>query len=218
MLYPQNGLSRIKNDPLSMKIIRVAALLLLLSPLYTTNVQSRESLSYNTMGLDMELLSYGGSLGGFYSFHPSQSLSLDVELDWSLVESNDTFSYYNYYNQPVSINDRNLSFVKLLTGVTWFPFLETMYPTVQVAGFAAAGPVWALNTADDEAFLERWKDVEVDLAPLFRAGVHLKILTGQGSSYNFRLGYDYVSFDHVIDSRKTYKGIFLQAGMEFVNR
>ena len=201
-----------------MNHIRVTALLLLLSVVSITNAQSRESARYNTMGLDMELLSYGGSLGGFFSFHPSQALSLDVELDWSLVESNDTFSYYNAYNQPITINNRNLSFVKLLTGLTWFPFLETMDPTVQVGGFLAAGPVWALNTADDEAFLERWKDVETDLTGLFRGGIQLRILTGQGSSYNFRLGYDYASFDRVIDSRKTYQGIFFQAGMEFINR
>ena len=180
--------------------------------------QTQESVSYHTLGLDMELLSYGGSMGGYYSFHISESFSLDVELDWSIIESNDTFSYYNYYNQPVVINNRNLSFVKLMPGFTWFPFLESMHPSMQAGVFASVGPIWSLNTEDDEPFLDRWKKVETTLAPMVRAGITLRILSGQGSAYNFRLGYDYASFDQVIDSRQTYKGIFFQAGMEFLHR
>ncbi len=195
--------------------ISLTFLLLLIS---TLPAQSRESNRFNSMGLDMEILSYGGSLGGFYSFHPNQAVSLGVETDWSLVESNDTFSYYNYYYQPVSINNRNLSFVKMLAGITWFPLLESMHPSVQVGGFVAGGPLLSLNTDDDETFSERWQHVETDLTPLFRGGIQLKVLTGQGSSYNFRFGYDYARFDHIIDSRQTYKGIFFQAGMEFIHR
>lgn len=183
-----------------------------------TWAQPGEPVKYKTMGLDMELLSYGGSLGGFYSYHPNEAFSLDVEIDWSLVESNDTYTYYNYYGQPISINNRNLSFVKVLPGITWFPFIETMHQSFQVAGFLSAGPVWALNTADDEAFIERWGRVESDFAPLFRGGLHVRILSGQGASYTFRLGYDYASFDKIIDERQTYKGLFFQAGMEFLHR
>ncbi len=201
-----------------MTSIRVAVLLLALLTINTTQAQLREAIKFNTMGLDMELLSYGGSLGGFYSFHRSEAVSLDVEADWSLIESNDTFSYYNYYNQPVSINNRNLSFVKLLTGFTWFPFLESMHPSMLVGGFAAVGPLLSLNTADDETLIERWGHVETDFAPLYRAGVHLRVMSGQGASYNFRLGYDYASFDQVIDSRQTYQGIFFQAAVEFLHR
>ena len=61
------------------------------------SAQPGEAVRYKTMGLDMELLSYGGSLGGFYSYHTSKALSLDVEIDWSLVEANDTFAYTNYW-------------------------------------------------------------------------------------------------------------------------
>jgi len=180
--------------------------------------QPGEPVRYRTMGMDMELLSYGGSFGGFYSYHPNEALSLDIELDWSLVESNDTYTYYNYYGQPISINDRNLSFVKIMPGVTWLPFIETMHPSFQVGSFMSAGPVWALNTADDEGFIDRWGDVESDLAPLFRGGLHIRILSGQGASYTFRVGYDYASFDKIIDERQTYKGLFFQAGMEFIHR
>ncbi len=180
--------------------------------------QSDESLRYKTMGFDMELLSYGGSFGGFYRYHTSEALSLDLELDWSLVESNDTYTFYDYYGRPISINNRNLSFVKLMPGITWFPFSETMHPSFQVGSFISVGPVWSLNTADDQDFIERWGKVESDFAPLFRGGVHIRVLTGQGGSYTFRIGYDYASFDKVIDERQTYKGLFLQAGMEFLHR
>jgi len=166
----------------------------------------------------MELLSYGGSLGGFFNLHPTDAFSLDLESAWSLVENDDSFTYVNYYNQPISVNHRNLSFVKFLAGATWFPLLERMHPSVQTGVFAAAGPVLALNTADDEAFLKRWKHVEPDVTPMFRAGIHLRILTGQGGSYNFRIGYDYAAFDHVIDTRRVYQGLFLMVGMEFLDR
>jgi hypothetical protein len=180
--------------------------------------QPGEPLRYKTMGFDMEILSYGGSLGGFYSYHASEAFSLDLELDWSLVESNDTYNYIDYYGRPVSINNRNLSFVKLMPGFTWLPFIETMHPSFQIGTFFSAGPVWSLNTADDQDFIDRWGKVESDFAPLFRGGVHIRILTGQGSSYTFRIGYDHASFDKIIDSRQTYKGLFLQAGMEFLRR
>mgnify|MGYP002633288246 FL=1 len=170
------------------------------------------------MGLDMELLSYGGSMGGFYSYHFSEALSLDLELDWSIIENNDSFAYTDFYGRPISINNKNLSFVKLMPGFTWFPFLKSMHPSMQAGVFASAGPIWSLNTADDEPFLDRWKQVDTKLTPMIRAGVNLRIMSGQGTSYNFRLGYDYASFDEVIDSRQTYKGIFFQAGMEFLHR
>ena len=105
-----------------------------------------------------------------------------------------------------------------MPGITWFPFIDTMHPSFQFGGFAAVGPLLALNTDDDEAFIERWGHVESHLTPLFRAGVHLRILSGQGASYSFRIGYDYASFDEVIDARQTYKGLFFQAGMEFLHR
>jgi len=186
--------------------------------LSSTLAQSPEVIRFNTTGIDIELLSYGGSFGGFYNFHPSPALSLDIESDWSVVQSNDTFSFYDFYNQPITVNNQNLSFVKLLVGATWFPFLETMHPSLQIGTFAAAGPLLALNTADDEKFIERWQEVETSVTPLFRSGLHLKILTGQGSSYNFRLGYDYASFGETVDSNKTYKGIFFQVGLEFLHR
>ncbi|MCF7807535.1 MAG: hypothetical protein K9M49_03105 [Candidatus Marinimicrobia bacterium] len=180
--------------------------------------EDKAELRYNTAGVDMEILSYGGSLGGFWAYHAKPGIAVDAEADWSLVESKDTFSYLNYYGQPVSVNSRNLSFVKLLLGVNWFPFLETMHSSVQVGGFASAGPLLSLNTADDEGFLDRWQEVETDLTPMVRAGVNLRILTGNGSFYIFKIGYDYARFDHVIDSRQTYQGLFFQAGMEFLNK
>jgi len=182
------------------------------------NAQNRFPNRYSTTGLDMELLSYGGSFGGFYSIHPTEAFSFDFESDWTLVESNDTFTYLNVYNQPVSINNRNLSFVKGLAGVTWFPFLETMHPSFQFGVFAGIGPLISLNTADDQKFLERWQAVDVDVTTLGRAGVHIRVLTGQGSAYNFKLGYDYSHFDKIIDERQTYQGIFFQAAWEFVHR
>ena len=178
--------------------------------------QEENKLRYNTMGLDMEILSYGGSLGGFFAYHPNPALSLEVEADWSLVESKDSFSYLNYYGQPVTLNSRNLSFVKLLVGTYWFPFLETMHSSVQIGGFASAGPVFALNTDDDEGLIERWQDVETHVTPMARAGVSVRIVSGQGTFYTFKLGYDYARFDEVIDSRQTYRGPFFQAGMEFL--
>jgi len=201
-----------------MKSICLTAFLLLLTFSSLLSDQSREYVKYRTYGPDMELLSYGGSLGGFYSFYPRADINLNIETDWSLVESNDTFSYYNYYNQPVTLNHRNLSFVKALVGFTWYPFLETMHPSVQVGGFAAGGPLLSLNTADNEGFFERWQDVERDVTGMLRGGVQIKVLSGEGSSYIFKLGYDYARFDHVIDSRQTYKGVFFQAGMEFLHR
>ncbi len=205
-----------------MTTIRLALILFslsLLNPLPAQpQPQPQSQLKFRTMGLDMEILGYGGSLGGFYSFHFNEAMSLDLEMDWSLIESNDTFAYYDYYNRPVSINNRNLSFVKLLAGTTWFPFLETMHASLQVGGFVASGPVFALNTADDEALLDRWQHVETDVAPMVRGGIHLRVLTGQAASYNFRLGYDYIAFDQVIDSRQIYKGLFFQAAMEFQHR
>jgi hypothetical protein len=173
---------------------------------------------YNMAGLDMEILSYGGSLGGYWAYQPTAAWGLNIETDWSLVESKDTFSYLNYYGQPVSFNSRNLSFVKVLVGSYWYPFLEVMHSSVQIGGFASAGPVFALNTADDEDLFERWQDVEVDIAPMARAGVQVRIVSGQGTFYTFKIGYDYAEFDKFIDSRKTYKGPFFQAGMEFLRK
>ena len=93
-----------------------------------------------------------------------------------------------------------------------------MHPSLQFGVFASAGPLLALNTADNETFLARWQAVEPDLALMGRAGIHLRILTGQGGSYNFRLGYDYAGFDHVIDTQQVYQGLFFMAGMEFLKR
>ncbi len=194
---------------------RLTLLLFFLSLVWA---QPGEAVRYTTMGFDMELLSYGGSVGGFYRYHTSEALSLDIELDWSLVESNDTFNYVDNYGRAYSLNNRNLSFVKLMPGVTWLPFIDSMHSSFQVGSFISAGPVWSLNTADNEGFVERWGKVESDFAPIFRGGVHIRILSGQGGSYTFRVGYDYASFGRVIDERQTYKGLFLQAGMEFINR
>ena len=186
--------------------------------LTVTGLQALPAHGFNTRGVDMELLSYGGSLGGFFSRHPGEAFSLDLEADWTLVENDDSFTYYNYYNQPISINHRNLSFVKLLAGATWFPFMDKMHPSLQFGLFTAAGPLLALNTADDEQVITRWKAVETDLTVLGRPGVHLRILTGQGGSYNFRIGYDYAAFDQIIDNSRVYQGLFFMAGMEFLNR
>lgn len=201
-----------------MKFIRLTAYLLLF--LFSSSIIAQESeyIKYKTFGPDMEILSYGGSLGGFYNFYPRANFNLSFESDWSLVESDDSFSYYNYYNQPVTINNRNLSFIKLLAGFTWFPFLDSMHPTVQVGTFGAAGPLLSLNTADDEKFFERWQDVETDLTGMVRAGLLVKVLSGEGAAYTFKMGYDYAKFDKVIDSSQTYQGLFFQAGMEFLRR
>ena len=173
---------------------------------------------FNTRGLDMELLSYGGSLGVFYSIHPDNDLSIDLETDWTLVESNDTFTYYDYYGRTFSINNRNLSMVKFVMGTTWFPFLESMHPSLQFGLYGGLGPLVALNTDDVEKFVERWKHVESDVTVLYRAGVHLRVLGGEGSAYNFRLGYDYSKFDKVIDERQSYHGLYFQAAWEFMHQ
>ena len=193
------------------------SLLLLASISLPTLAQDKSS--FNTMGLDLEVLSYGGSFGGFYAFHPTPAVSLEIESDWALVESNDSFTYYDYYYyQPVQINNRNLSFFKVTGGATWFPFLDSMHPSLQVGFFLGGGPLVAFNTADDEPFFQRWKAVETSVTPMLRSGIQLRVLTGQGGSYNFKLGYDYASFDQVIDTQKDYKGLFFQAGWEFIHR
>lgn len=191
-------------------------LLILVLMSLTVNGQERAVEKFNTRGLDLELLSYGGSLGAFYNIHPREDWSIDFESDWTLVESNDTYTYYNYYNQPVSINNKNLSFVKALAGSTWYPFLDTMHPSFQFGTFASVGPLLSLNTADDQKFLERWQDVDVKASVLFRAGVHIRVLSGQGSAYNFRVGYDHVRFDEIVDGKQIYKGLLFQAAWEFV--
>gem|GEM_PF-340717 len=202
-----------------MKYTRLAPILFLFIFSSSILAQAQDYFKYKTFGPDMEILSYGGSLGGFYSIYPRSDINISFESDWTLVESRDSYSYYDqYYQRPVSINSQNLSFVKLLAGLTWYPFLESMHPSVQVGGFASLGPLLSLNTKDDEGFFERWQDVETDVVGMGRAGVVIKVLSGEGSSYIFRFGYDYAKFDHVIDSRQTYKGVFFQAGMEFLHR
>ena len=217
MLCSQLRLSRIENDPISMKshLKFLLISLLIFSPILA---QDEVKPRYTMAGLDMEILSYGGSLGGYWAYQPTPALGFNVEADWSLVESKDTFSYLNYYGQPVSLNSRNLSFVKALIGSYWYPFLEVMHSSVQFGGFAAAGPVMALNTADDEDLFERWQDVEVDITPMARIGLQVRVVSGQGTFYTFKIGYDYAHFDKVIDSRQTYKGPFFQAGMEFLRK
>ena len=106
----------------------------------------------------------------------------------------------------------------MLGGLSYYPFLETMHPSVQVAGTMALGPVVALNTADDTPLFERWGDVETHFAPLVRAGIQIRIMSGNGGAYRFRLGYDYLHFSESIDDRSNYSGIFFQAGMEFIGQ
>ncbi|MCF7824764.1 MAG: hypothetical protein K9N35_11405 [Candidatus Marinimicrobia bacterium] len=179
--------------------------------------QSEDFIKYKTFGPDMELLSYGGSLGGFFHFYPRENSSFSIESDWAIVENNDSFSYY-YYNQPVTINNQNLSMVKVLAGYSWFPFMETMHPSLQLGTFGAVGPLISLNTDDDDTFLDRWQHVETDITAMIRLGIVVRVLNGEGSSYSFKLGYDYAKFDKIIDSRQTYEGLFFQAGMEFLHR
>ena len=61
---------------------RCTFLLLLVLGFGVVIAQPGEPIKYKTLGVDMELLSYGGSLGGFYSYHTSEALSLDIEVDW----------------------------------------------------------------------------------------------------------------------------------------
>ena len=48
--------------------------------------EDRPKIMYNTAGLDMEILSYGGSLGGFWAFHPTPGIIFDAEADWAISE------------------------------------------------------------------------------------------------------------------------------------
>jgi len=171
-----------------------------------------------TWGLDIELLGYGSSFGGSYTFQPKPQLRFSAESDWTLVQSNETISFYNYWYEPVQVNPKNLSLLKLLGDVTYFPFLNSMHPSLQIGFFAAAGPILALDTPNDEPFIERWGKVESHLSLHGRLGVHLRTRTARGSNYVFRVGYDFARFDEPLDDRQTYSGAYVQAGFEFFRR
>ena len=71
---------------------------LVLSFFFLTQVlysQASEHTPYRSNGLDLEVLSLGGSFGGFLSSFRHPALSLDAEADWVIVESNDSYTFYN---------------------------------------------------------------------------------------------------------------------------
>ncbi len=197
-------------------MIRSRTALLLFLSLLPRILPAGESVPVKTWGADVEILGYGTSLGGFVSIHPLPSYRLAAELDWTVTQNNDSFVLYDYYYNPIPVNQTHLSLVKLILDATWYPFINTMDPSFQFGLFGSLGPVLALDTANDEGFFQRWGRVEPYWTFMGRGGVHARIRTDRGGVYLLRLGTDQMRFAEALDGRTTYSGLFFQVGLEFL--
>lgn len=198
------------NSSLALSII-----LFLTSPL----LADTEINTSRTWGVDAELLGYGGSVGAFLNFRAHDAFRYSLEADWIFVQHEDSYPYIDpYYYTPTVINQQNLSMAKWIATISYFPFLETMHPSFQVGFFASAGPILAMDTANNEGLIERWQDVKGYWSAQGRGGVQIRFMGPESNAYQLRAGYEYSNFETALDGRPDYGGLFMQVGMEFLLR
>ncbi len=202
-----------------MTVLRPLLLPIILLLITSSALAGDSPLGLRTRGFDAELLGYGGSFGAFLNFNPDQKLKYSAETDWIFVQHDDSYAYIDpYYYSPQVINQQHLSMAKLLATAIYYPFLDNMHPSFQLGLFTSAGPILAMDTADNQDFFQRWKNVKGYWSVLGRAGLHLRFIQDARSAYLVRVGYETTRFDQPIDGRDNYGGLFFQVGMEFLYR
>jgi len=192
----------------------VTSLRLLLILLSVTPLLAKEPV--RTWGVDVELLKYGSGGGVFYRKYVSPKWGVALETDWTVVTGKDELVGYDYFGRPYKLNSRNLSLWKGVFEIIIYPLYKSWHPSFQPGLFIGAGPMLALDTADDSPFFSRWRKVRGYQTLYFRFGGEFHIIAGKQGVYFLRFGYDYSHFAEPIDERTHFGGIALQAAMEFL--
>lgn len=171
---------------------------------------------FQAWGFDAALLEYGGSFGGIWQVDMSPKWSLIGESDWTFVQTGQSFEYYDPYTGNIyKIGNQNLSLFKVLGGISWYPFAETMDPSFQFGFFGATGPILAMDTDNQAPDITRWRHVKGYQSIYSKVGLEFKIRQDRTGIYLLRVGYDFTKFNTQIDDQSIYQGVFLQVGMEF---
>ena len=170
---------------------------------------------FQAWGFDAALLSYGGGFGGIWQMDLNQNFAAGAEAALTFVQTGQSLEGYNYYGQYIQYGTQNLSFLKVIGGMSWYPFAARMDPTFQFGLFGGLGPILAMNTADTTKDWSRWRHAEYTPAIYSKLGLEFKIRQPRAGIYLFRIGYDFTDFRTEIDRQSIYQGVFLQVGMEF---
>lgn len=182
----------------------------------TNVVTAQETDRRETWGFNAELLQYGGSFGGIWQMDMNPEWAVGAEVNWTFVQTGQSLEFYDpYTGRYYQVGSQNLSMLKLLGGVTWYPFAESMDPSFQFGFYAGAGPILAMDTDDDTSDITRWRHVRGYPSIYAKLGMEFKIHQQGMGIYIFRLGLDATKFETEIDGQSRYQGIFLQVGMEF---
>lgn len=187
----------------------------LLGALLATTLFADPESKLQAWGFDAALQDYGGSFGGIWQVDLNQKVAIGGEAALTFVQTGQSLEGYNYYGQYIQYGTQNLSFFKVLGGLSWYPFADQLDPTFQFGLFGGLGPILAMNTADTTTDWSRWRHAEYTPALYAKLGLEIKIRQPRTGIYLLRIGYDFTDFKTEIDKQAIYRGVFLQVGMEF---
>ncbi|MCF7797098.1 MAG: hypothetical protein K9N11_09190 [Lentisphaeria bacterium] len=192
-------------------------LLVIIASLLTTNMLTAQVYDMRqTWGFNAELLQYGGSFGGIWQMDLNPEWALGAEANWTFVQTGQSLEFYDpYTGRYYQVGSQNLSMLKFLGGISWYPFAESMDPSFQFGFYTGVGPILAMDTNDETADITRWRYVRGYPSIYAKLGLEFKIHQQGMGIYILRLGFDGTQFETEIDGQSRYQGIFLQVGMEF---
>ena len=167
--------------------------------LFSMIIYGQFNQNYYGFGLDIGSSGSGVFITG-QSIYDTEEFSLNGEIRfYDIKANNETIVYNPFYGQFESVGGTSLIMIPIFFGFNYYPFVGKIENNFSPFLTMRTGYVISLDGKETGTFSERWKDVDIKLAPggFFGLGIDFKMY-GQ-TSVSTMVGMEILPLKSIID-------------------
>lgn len=167
--------------------------------------------------IDLHISDYGTSIGWFRQFAPKGKFHYGYWVNITIVTGGDEYTAYNYWGQPITVNEISLDFIRSGVALKYHLFKGKLANSFSPFLTTQLGGVLALDTPENTSFFKKYEEVEYYYGMTYGLYVGIDFLGSPKYEISVAAGYESNYFYEAVHDRKNWSGkaIYFQYGKFF---
>ena len=167
--------------------------------------------------IDLHITDFGTSFGWYRQFAPVGKFHYGIWANITTVTGGDEYTAYNYWGQPIKMNEISLDFVKSGVAFKYHLFKGKLANNFSPFLSTQLGGVIALDTPENTSFFKKYKKVEYYYGITDNFFIGIDFMGSPKYEISIGVGYESNHFFEAVQENKNWNGkaVYFQYGKFF---
>ena len=167
--------------------------------------------------IDLHIIDFGTSIGWYRQFAPVGKFHYGIWVNITMVTGGDEYTAYNYWGQPITVNEISLDFVRSGVALKYHLFKGKLANSFSPFLSTQLGGVIALDTPENTSFFKKYEKVDFYYGMAYNFFVGIDFMGSPKYEISVAAGYESNYFYEAVQDSKNWSGkaVYFQYGKFF---